>query len=90
MSNVIVLIGAGQIGQAIARRVGVGKHVVLADRREASANAAAEVMGNAGYAYSSRMAGSKRCGPATWCGSNPRTALARCVTDNSDDAHRHR
>ena len=30
MSNVIVLIGAGQIGQAIARRVGVGKHVVLA------------------------------------------------------------
>ena len=52
MSNVIVLIGAGQIGQAIARRVGVGKHVLLADRSEASANAAAEVMGNAGYEVS--------------------------------------
>src|SRR4030095_10144460 len=49
MSNVIVLIGAGQIGQAI---VGVGKHVVLADRSEASANAAAEVMGYAGYEVS--------------------------------------
>ena len=49
MNNVIVLIGAGQIGQAIARRVGVGKHVVLADRSEASANAAAEVLENAGY-----------------------------------------
>ena len=29
MKNVIVLIGAGQIGQAIARRVGVGKHIML-------------------------------------------------------------
>jgi predicted dinucleotide-binding enzyme len=28
MENVVVVIGAGQIGQAIARRVGVGKHVV--------------------------------------------------------------
>ena len=49
MSHVIVVIGAGQIGQAIARRVGVGKRVLLADRSEANANAAAEVMGNAGY-----------------------------------------
>jgi len=29
MSSVIVVIGAGQIGQAIARRVGVAKHVIL-------------------------------------------------------------
>ena len=49
MENVVVVIGAGQIGQAIARRVAVGKHVVLADRSEANANAAAEVMVNAGY-----------------------------------------
>jgi len=49
MENVVVVIGAGQIGQAIARRVGVGKHVVLADRNEANAKAAADVMGNAGY-----------------------------------------
>jgi predicted dinucleotide-binding enzyme len=34
MSKVTVVIGPGQIGQAIARRVGVGKHVLLADMRE--------------------------------------------------------
>jgi hypothetical protein len=30
MSNVIVVVAPGLIGQAIARRVGVGKHVLLA------------------------------------------------------------
>jgi NAD(P)-dependent dehydrogenase (short-subunit alcohol dehydrogenase family) len=49
MKDVIVLIGAGQIGQAIARRVGFGKHVLLADMRQDNANAAAEILGNAGY-----------------------------------------
>ena len=52
MESVVVVIGAGQIGQAIARRVAVGKHVVLADRSEANAKAAADVMSNAGYAVS--------------------------------------
>ncbi|HEY3639362.1 MAG TPA: SDR family oxidoreductase [Rhizomicrobium sp.] len=47
--KVVVVVGPGQIGQAIARRVGVGKHVLLADRSEANAKAAAEVLGNAGY-----------------------------------------
>jgi NAD(P)-dependent dehydrogenase (short-subunit alcohol dehydrogenase family) len=55
MKNVIVVIGAGQIGQAIARRVGVGKHIVLADMREDNANAAAEVFKNAGYEVSVAM-----------------------------------
>ena len=49
MAHVIVVIGAGQIGQAIARRVGVGKHVLLSDVRPDNASAAAEVLGNAGY-----------------------------------------
>ena len=40
-SSVIVVIGAGQIGQAIARRVSAGKHVLLADLREENAVAAA-------------------------------------------------
>ena len=40
MKNVIVVIGPGQIGQAIARRVGVGKHVLLADMRQDNADAA--------------------------------------------------
>ena len=52
MRDVIVVIGPGQIGQAIARRVGVGKHVLLADMRQDNADAAAEVMGNAGYEVS--------------------------------------
>jgi NAD(P)-dependent dehydrogenase (short-subunit alcohol dehydrogenase family) len=52
MKNVIVVIGPGQIGQAIARRVGVGKHVLLADMRRENAEAAAEVMANAGYEVS--------------------------------------
>jgi NAD(P)-dependent dehydrogenase (short-subunit alcohol dehydrogenase family) len=49
MSDVIVVIGPGQIGQAIARRIGVGKHLLLADVRQQNADAAAEVLGNAGY-----------------------------------------
>jgi len=49
MSDVIVVIGAGSIGQAIARRVGAGKHVVLADLRSDNASAAAEVMLDAGF-----------------------------------------
>ncbi|MBR7896923.1 SDR family oxidoreductase [Burkholderia multivorans] len=52
MKNVIVVIGPGQIGQAIARRVGVGKHVLLADRSEDNARAAADVLSNAGYVVS--------------------------------------
>jgi len=47
VANVLVLIGAGQIGQAIARRVGIGKHVLLADMGLDNANAAADVLGNA-------------------------------------------
>lgn len=31
MKEVIVVIGSGAIAQAIARRVGVGKHILLAD-----------------------------------------------------------
>src|SRR5213592_4555058 len=52
MAHVTVVIGSGQIGQAIARRVGVGKHVLLADMRPDNANAAAEILGNAGYQVS--------------------------------------
>jgi NAD(P)-dependent dehydrogenase (short-subunit alcohol dehydrogenase family) len=52
MKNIVVVIGPGQIGQAIARRVGVGKHVVLADLSQENAKAAAEIMENAGYEVS--------------------------------------
>jgi NAD(P)-dependent dehydrogenase (short-subunit alcohol dehydrogenase family) len=52
MSSVIVVIGPGSIGQAIARRVSAGKHVLLADLRQANADAAAEVLSNAGFEVS--------------------------------------
>ena len=48
-NDVIVLIGAGSIGQAIARRVGAGRHVVIADLRRENAEAAARTFDNAGF-----------------------------------------
>ena len=55
MSDVVVVIGAGQIGQAIARRISAGKHVVLADLRQENAAAAAEVLANAGFDVSTAI-----------------------------------
>ena len=49
MTEVIVVIGPGSIGQAIARRVSAGKQVVLADLRKVNADTAAEVLSNAGF-----------------------------------------
>jgi NAD(P)-dependent dehydrogenase (short-subunit alcohol dehydrogenase family) len=55
MSSVIVVIGAGSIGQAIARRVSAGKRVVLADLRQENADAAAKVLGDAGFDVSTAI-----------------------------------
>jgi NAD(P)-dependent dehydrogenase (short-subunit alcohol dehydrogenase family) len=52
MSEVIVVIGPGAIGQAIARRVGAGKHLLLADLRPANAEAAARTLADAGFVVS--------------------------------------
>ena len=52
MAEVVVVVGPGQIGQAIARRVGMGKHVLLADLRGENAAAAAKVLSDAGYEVS--------------------------------------
>ena len=55
MNQVITVIGAGSIGQAIARRVGVAKHILLADLRAEQADAAARVLRNAGYTVSTTV-----------------------------------
>ena len=55
MTNVIVVIGAGSIGQAIARRVSAGKHVLLADLHQESADAAAKFLGDAGFEVSTAI-----------------------------------
>ncbi len=52
MTQVVVVIGAGSIGQAIARRVSAGKHVLLADLRQESAEAGAKVLHDAGFTVS--------------------------------------
>jgi len=49
MGNVVVLIGAGSIGQAIARRVSAGKKLLVADLRKENADAAAKVLSDAGF-----------------------------------------
>jgi NAD(P)-dependent dehydrogenase (short-subunit alcohol dehydrogenase family) len=49
MSSVIVVIGAGSIGQAIARRVSAGKKVLLADLKRESAEVAAKTLADAGF-----------------------------------------
>jgi NAD(P)-dependent dehydrogenase (short-subunit alcohol dehydrogenase family) len=48
-TKVIVVLGAGSIGQAIARRISAGKHVVFADLRQENAAAAAKILGDAGF-----------------------------------------
>lgn len=53
--NVIVVIGAGSIGQAIARRVSAGKHVLLADLRQENAEAAARTLSDAGFNVTTAM-----------------------------------
>jgi len=52
---VIVVLGAGAIGQAIARRVGAGKHIVLADLRQENCNAAAKLLREAGFEVSTAI-----------------------------------
>jgi NAD(P)-dependent dehydrogenase (short-subunit alcohol dehydrogenase family) len=61
MSNVIVVIGAGSIGQAIARRVSAGKHVLLADLRKENADAAAKVLFDAGFTVSTTTVDVSSC-----------------------------
>ena len=55
MSHVTVVIGAGSIGQAIARRVSAGKQVLLADLKLENAEAAAKVLADAGFDVSAAV-----------------------------------
>ncbi len=48
-ANVIVVIGSGSIGQAIARRVSAGKQILLADLRQENNDKAAKTLSEAGF-----------------------------------------
>lgn len=49
MKEVMILAGAGQIGMAIARRMGYGKKIVIGDKKLENARAIEEIMMNAGF-----------------------------------------
>lgn len=49
MKDVIVVIGSGSIAQAIARRVSVGKHILLADIKAENAEEAEKTLSRAGF-----------------------------------------
>lgn len=45
----MILTGAGQIGMAIARRMGYGMKIIIGDKRLGNAGAAADMMNKAGF-----------------------------------------
>lgn len=45
----MILTGAGQIGMAIARRMGYGKKIVIGDKKPENAQAIAKIMNDAGF-----------------------------------------
>ena len=49
VKNVMVWTGAGQIGMAIARRMGYGMKIVVGDKKLENARAIAQIMNDAGY-----------------------------------------
>ncbi|MGI6025929.1 MAG: SDR family oxidoreductase [Candidatus Scatomorpha sp.] len=49
MKNVMILTGAGQIGMAIARRMGYGMKIVIGDKKHENAQAIAKTMNDAGF-----------------------------------------
>lgn len=49
MKNVMVLTGAGQIGMAIARRMGYGMKIVIGDKKMESAQTISRTMNEAGF-----------------------------------------
>ena len=48
-TEVMLLIGAGQIGMAIARRMGYGKKIVLGDRTQKNAESVSRILNEAGF-----------------------------------------
>ena len=49
MKNVLILTGAGQIGMAIARRVGYGMKIVIGDKKPENAQTISRTMNEAGF-----------------------------------------
>ena len=72
MKEVVVLVGTGSIGQAIARRVSAGKHVVLGDLKLEAALSATKIFEGAGFETSAVVVDS--------CTASVRIRLRRLLT----------
>lgn len=49
MNDVVIWTGAGQIGMAIARRIGFDKKIMVGDKNLSNAEAIAKIMNDAGF-----------------------------------------
>ena len=49
MKEVVILTGAGQIGMAIARRIGYGKKIIIGDKNVKNAQNISKTMNDAGF-----------------------------------------
>lgn len=49
MKDVVILTGAGQIGMAIARRISMGKKLIIGDKSRANGKAITKIMNEAGF-----------------------------------------
>ena len=47
--DVMILTGAGQIGMAIARRIGYGKKIIIGDKKKENAKSISKIMNEAGF-----------------------------------------
>ena len=78
MKNVMILTGAGQIGMAIARRMGYGMKIVIGDKKTENAEAISNTMNQAGFdiaamqmdrssreSIQAMIAEAQNCGPVT-------------------------
>jgi len=77
MKEVNVVIGPRSIGQAIARRVVAGKHVLLADLREENVQAAAKTLEEAGFEMSTTTVDISSSN--AWLGQPAGPGIARCA-----------
>lgn len=49
MKNVMTLTGAGQIGMAIARRMGYGMKIIIGDKKLENAQSISKILNNSGF-----------------------------------------
>lgn len=49
MKNVMILTGAGQIGMAIARRMGYGMKIIIGDKKLENAQSISKILNDAGF-----------------------------------------